>query len=572
MGKWGRGPLPRTFREDTLAGSLKPMRGSDAFLSLVVDEGVTHLFGNPGTTELPLMAALTRFPALDYVLGPQEAAVVAMADGYARASGRLALCNVHVAPGLGNAMGSLFNAMWVGSPLLITAGQHEIGHGLTEPMLYAPLEPIARPLVKWAVEVTRLADLPRAVRRAAKIALAPPTGPVFISLPGDVLNDEAEIDPGRRNRVDAANRPADTTLEALARQLLAAERPVVVCGHEVNTRRALEPAAELAELIGAAVYQDTIPSGAPFVSRHDCYLGMLSRDQRDVAQRLQAHDLLVCLGTDVLRMSVPGAMSPLPHDLPVVQIGERNAELAKNYPTDVAIQADVRETLSALNGVLRARRTGDQAAGAARRIDALRPVNWTAQRAALASSLESRTERPIDPDALMLRLAEVLPKDTIVVDEGLTSTRALPRLFPYHDAWSYYGLASGGIGFAVAGAIGIRLAVPDRPLVAVIGDGSAMYNIQALWTAAHLKLPMVYVIANNRGYRILKQRVRDGHGVEQAPGMDFTDPPIDFVALAASMGVTSRRIVSLDDVAPAVREALAHDGPTLLDVLVDDRV
>ena len=163
------------------------MRGSIAFLSLLADEGVTHLFGNPGTTELSMMAALPQCPAIDFVLGTQEAAVVAMADGYARASGRLAACNVHVAPGLGNAMGSLYNAMWVGSPLIVTAGQHEIGHGLTEPMLYAPLEPIARPLVKWAIEVTRIADLPRVIRRAAKIALAPPTGPVFLSLPGDVL-------------------------------------------------------------------------------------------------------------------------------------------------------------------------------------------------------------------------------------------------------------------------------------------------------------------------------------------------------------------------------------------------
>jgi benzoylformate decarboxylase len=549
------------------------MRGSTAFLSLLVDEGVTHLFGNPGTTELPLMAALPRFPEIDYVLGAQESAVVAMADGYARASGRLAVCNVHVAPGLGNAMGSLFNAMWVGSPLIVTAGQHEVGHGLTEPMLYAPLEPMARPHVKWAVEVTRLVDLPRAVRRAAKIALAPPTGPVFISLPGDVLNDDAEIDLGRRNRIDAGNRPADVTLDALAGRLLAADRPVLVCGHEVNTRRALEPAAELAELLGAAVYQDTIPSAAPFVSTHDCYLGMLSRDQRDVAQRLGNYDLMVCLGTDVLRMSVPGAVSPLPTGMPVVQIGERNADLAKNYPTEIAIQANVRETLLALNTVVSARRTLSQAAASASRIDALRPGNWSSQRAALAPVLEARADhRPLDPDALMHRIARVLPDDAIVVDEGMTSTRTLPQLFPYRDAWSYYGLASGGIGFAIAGAIGIRLAMPHRPLVAIIGDGSAMYNIQALWTAAHLQLPMVYVIANNRGYRILKQRVRANHGVDRYIGMDFTDPPIDFAALAAAMGVRSQRVTEPGDVAPALQQAIAHDGPTLLDVMVDDRL
>ena len=172
----------------------------------------------------------------------------------------------------------------------------------------------------------------------------------------------------------------------------------------------------------------------------------------------------------------------------------------------------------------------------------------------------------------MLRITDVLPDDAVVVDEGLTSSLALPKLFPYRDAWSYYGLASGGIGFAVAGAIGIRLAVPERPLVAVIGDGSALYNIQALWTAAHLRLPMVYVIANNRGYRILKQRVLAGHGVDRFIGMDFTDPPIDFAALAASMGVRSRRIDRPGDVGSALEEALGRDGPTLFDVMVDGRV
>ena len=547
------------------------MLGSHALLSLLADEGVTHLFGNPGTTELPLMAALPDFPQIDYVLGAQEAAVVAMADGYARASGRLAVCNLHVAPGLGNAIGSLYNAGWIGSPLLVTAGQHEIGHGLTEPMLYAPLEPMARPHVKWAVEATRLDDLPRIVRRAAKIALAPPTGPVFISLPGNVLTDDVDVDLGRRNRVEARTRPADAVLDALADRLLAARRPVVVAGHEVNTRAALAEAGELAELLGAGVYQDTIHTAAPFVSSHPCFLGALTRNQRDVAERLGVYDLLLCLGTDVLRTSVPGP-PPLPAGMPVVQVGERSADLAKNYPTELAVQADVRETLAALNGRLRARRPAGYEAAARGRIEALRPGNWSAAREAFVRSLPPDGGKPMHPDRLMQVLSESLPADAVVVDEGLTSSLALPRLWAYRDERSFYGLASGGIGFAVAGAVGIRLAVPDRPVVAVIGDGSALYNIQALWTAAHLRLPLVYVIANNRGYRILKQRVRAGHGVERFVGMDFDDPPVDFAGLAAAMGVRSRRVVDPDEVGPALNDALAHPGPTLLDVAVDGRI
>src|SRR5690242_14417437 len=194
-------------------GLSKPLTftGRAAFLQLLASEGVDTLFGNPGTTELAIMEALGAQSDLRYVLGLQEGIVMSMAEGYARASGRLAACNVHVAPGLGNAMGALYSAKFYGSPVLITAGQQEQGHGLLEPMLYDPLVPIAQPLVKWAVEVSRVQDLPRIVRRAAKVATTPPTGPVFISLPGDILDGEAELDLGRPTRVDATTRPSDAT-------------------------------------------------------------------------------------------------------------------------------------------------------------------------------------------------------------------------------------------------------------------------------------------------------------------------------------------------------------------------
>ena len=240
--------------------------GSHAFLSLLQSEGVGHMFGNPGTTELPIMDAMPDFADMQYVLGLQEALVVAMADGYARASGRLAAANVHVAPGLGNAMGSLYNAKWYGSPLIITAGQQEQGHGLTEPLLYDPLVPIATPMVKWAVEVNRLADMPRIVRRAAKIAMTPPTGPVFISLPGDILNDRAALDMTQSTRIDTRNRPSDAAIEQFAARLLAAKTPVIVAGHELASDGGFDEAAQLAEALGAPVYQQTVPYAAHFPS------------------------------------------------------------------------------------------------------------------------------------------------------------------------------------------------------------------------------------------------------------------------------------------------------------------
>ena len=245
----------------------RTMTGRAAFLQLLIDEGVTHLFGNPGTTELAIMEAVPQFPQLRYVLGLQESVVLGMADGFARASNRLVAVNLHCTPGLGHAMGALYSAKFSGSPLIITAGQYEIGYGLQEPLLYEPLVPIAQPLVKWAVEVTRVQDLPRIVRRAAKIAMTPPMGPVFISLPGNILDDEAELDFGSPTRVDASTRPSDEAIERLADRLLAANKPVLIAGRELANRGVMAEAGELATLLGAAVYQEPVPYNARFPSR-----------------------------------------------------------------------------------------------------------------------------------------------------------------------------------------------------------------------------------------------------------------------------------------------------------------
>lgn len=541
--------------------------GREAFLSILLDEGVDYLFGNPGTTELPVMAALPGLPQLQYVLGLQESIVVAMADGYSRASGKLTACNVHVAPGLGNAMGAIYNARWVGSPVIITAGQQEQGHGLTEPLLYDPLPPLADPLVKWSVEVTRLQDLPRILRRAAKIAMSPPTGPVFISMPGDILNASAELDLGRSSRVDAVVRPSDESIRALATRLTSADKLAIVAGHELATTDCLHEAGLLASALGAPVYQQTVIHGAHFHSLHDCYIGSLSRDQKRVRGILEQYDTLLFLGADVLRMSVDSDVEPLPEGVTVLQIAERAHELAKNYPADVAINAHPGETLRALIPVVQQLADPQQVASA---VATIKKDNWTTRRQALEQQLEGLgSASPINGDYLMRQIARALPDNAVLVDEGLTSSRYLTDLVAYRDAKSYFGLASGGIGFAVAGVVGMQLAQPDRPHVAVIGDGSSLYGIQALWTAVHLKLPITYIIANNRGYRILKQRVQAYHGTQEFIGMDFDDPAIDFVKLAESMGVTARRVVDAGELDQVLAESIASSETVLIDVCID---
>ncbi|MEM9027451.1 MAG: thiamine pyrophosphate-binding protein [Pseudomonadota bacterium] len=557
-----------------MARTANTITGRSAFLSLLKDEGISHLFGNPGTTELPIMDALPDHLDLKYVLGLQEAIVVAMADGYSRASGELVACNVHVAPGLGNAMGALYNAKFTGTPMILTAGQQELGHGLREPLLYDPLVPIAEPLVKWAVEVPRLEDLPLIVRRAAKIATTPPTGPVFISLPGDILNAEGAIDLGQSSRVESATRPSDELVRRLAERIVAANAPVIVVGDEVVKSDGLKAAVALAEAAGAAVWQQTIAYGSHYPSEHACYVGTLSRDQKTTHTQLAPYDLMIAIGTDPLRMSVWSSTEAKPDALAIIQIGLVDWDIAKNYAVDIGVQADVAETMRALVPALRDVGGQGFAGAAARRVKDIATDNWSARRRRLASRIaeSAAQETPISGDWLTLALAEALPDDCVFVNESLTSGRHVADLVPYKDRYSFHGLASGGIGWAVPAAVGIALAQSPRPVCCYVGDGSAMYGIQALWSAAHLKLPITFVIPNNGGYRILKQRLLAFHGNNRFIGMDLSEPELDFVGLAQSMGVPAHRVTNPSEVQSTLSAALRSGQPNLVEVMVDGSV
>jgi benzoylformate decarboxylase len=547
--------------------------GRSAFLALLKDEGITHLFGNPGTTELPIMHALKDHPDLTYVMAMQESLVVAMADGFSRASGKLVACNVHVAPGLGNAMGSLFNAKFTGTPMILTAGQQEQGHGLMEPVLYGPLVQMAEPLVKWAVEVTRLEDLPRIVRRAAKIATTPPTGPVFISLPGDILNSEAGIELGRSTRVDTRVKPSDEALQALVARILKAQHPVIITGDEIVKSDALQEAASLAETLGCAAYQSSTPYGASFLSESPSFMGALTRLQKQVRETLAPYDLMIVLGADPLRMSVYSEIDPLPDGLSIVQVGLVDRDLAKNYGAEIAIKADVKETLRALIPALKAAGGAALETRAKQGLAALATKNWTARRKPLIEQISKASDKsPIDADWLSLQVVEAMPDNAILVDEGLTSSRQMLALRPHRDRYGYHALASGGIGWGLPASVGVSLANPDRPVVCYSGDGSSMYSIQSLWTAANHKLPLTFIIVNNGGYRIIKQRLLAFHGDDHYVGMDFIDPPVDFTALAKSLGLEAIKITDPGQLKSALKSAFSRPGAKLIEVVVNNAV
>jgi len=546
------------------------MSGKRAFLDLLRQEGVDLVFGNPGTTELPLMDAFAVENDIRYILGLQEAALMAMADGYAQASGKLAVLNLHVAPGLGNAMGMLYDAQTAGSPILVTAGQQDTEYLVEEPVLSADLATLAKPFVKFSAQVERIKDLPILVHRAAKTALAPPTGPVFLSLPGDILKNDGDIELLEPTRVAPRVRGDIDAVNAAAELLARSDRPVIMAGDCVAQSRAHKELAALAELIGAPVYMEFVPNTASFPSSHPLYRGQITRSQQGVRDVLDKHDLLFSAGGDMFTWSLPSAVKPMPAGMTLIHLDTDPWQIGKSYPAKVGILGDPKATLPDLTAAVRERMSASAKAAAAARLKSATEAIAAEREAFRAKARALAGKTPVQPLALLEAIGAMLPKDAVVIEEILSSAPGARSLINSNDEQSFFGLRGGGIGWGLPAAIGARLALPDRPVVAMVGDGSAMYTVQALWTAAHYKLPIVWVIFNNTSYRILKQRLvmLRGHA-EQADrfvGMELTDPAVDFVGLARSLGIEAQRAKTVKDATDLIAQGLKSGSSLLIDV------
>ncbi len=545
------------------------MTGKQAFLEILKQEGVGFIFGNPGTTELPLMDALVREPAIRYVLALHESVAVAMADGFATASGDLAVANVHIAPGLGNALGMLYNAQKSGAPLLLTAGQHDQSFTATEPVVWADLPPMAAPFVKWSAEVRRAEDLPRLLRRATKTALSHPRGPVFLSLPVDVLNAERDFDLLCPTRIASGTVADRSAIDQAARLLANAERPLIVAGDAVALSDSLVELVELAELVGCPVINECMASTCAFPFTHPQYAGSMSRLAPQIRTLLSRHDLLFSVGADLFTLSLPDEIDPLPQGLTVVHLDQDPWELGKNYPAAVALQGDPKATLPELTEAFRRHTTPDGHAEAARRRAAAGAAHERVLKELNDRAAKDSAHTPISPLTLVQAIAANVPRDATVVEEVLSSVEGIRWFFPCADSKALFGMRGGGIGWGLPAAMGIKLALPGRPVVALLGDGSAMYTIQALWTAARESIAVVFVIFNNACYRILKQRVLSLKGFSACDdtfvGMDLDRPPIDHVALARSLGVPGEHVIKANDVGAALQRGFASGGPYLID-------
>jgi benzoylformate decarboxylase len=547
--------------------------GRHAFLEVLRQEGVEYIFGNPGTTELPLMDALVDRPDIKYILALQEAAAVGMADGYAQASGKVGVLNLHVSPGLGNALGVLYDSWRMKTPLLVTAGQQDQRYQLSEPVLWSELIPLIRMYAKWTWEPRSIKDLVTATRRALKVAMTPPTGMVFLSLPMDVLYGEGETELWTTPSTPTRLRADRAALEQAAALLLEARHPIMVVGDDVGASDALAEAATVAELLGARVFADTFPGRTDFPSDHPLYQGILVRSQPAVRAILEQADLMFAVGAEVFPFSLPSEVEPVPPSLIIVHMHSDPWEVGKNYPARVGIIGDLKASLPELVQIMRDKQTRGQQEEARRRAENAAQAKQTAFESLKSMAGEVSDRIPLAAAVLMHTIADTVPAETIIVDESITSGATLRDFLVRRTADSFYGMRGGGLGWGLPATIGVKLAQPGRPVLGIIGDGSTLYVNQALWTAAHYRIPVVWLICNNAQYMILKRRLHAYGGAaakaETYIGLDMVEPEIDFLALAQAMGVHGVRADTADTVSKALRDAISRDGPTLIDVPIE---
>jgi benzoylformate decarboxylase len=517
----------------------------EATFEMLRARGMTTVFGNPGSTELPM---LNDFPDdFRYVLGLQEAVAVGMADGFAQASGRVGHVNLHTAPGVGNAMGAIFNAQANKSPLLVTAGnQTRSLMTLQANLTNRDAARMPHPLVKWSYEPPRAEDVPHALARAIHVASLPPRGPAFVSVPMD--DWDAAVDDGavafQTSRSVSSNAAAD--VEELAQRLGKAASPVLVVGPDVDASGAWDACVALAEKQRLPVWATPAPGGGRigFPEDHPAFQGILPPAIGPVSEVLAGHDLVLVVGSSVFPYypNIPGPL--LPDGVSLLAVTSDPDEAAR-APMGDAIVGDVAATLSALLDAI-----GESGRDAPPQRPAPEEVELT---------------DPMSPSTAVRALASVFPEDGIVVLESPSATPAVRNQLRLSKPGSYYFGAGGGLGFGLAAALGVQLAQPERPVVCVVGEGSAQYAITAFWTAAAYRVPVTFLVLRNEEYSILKW-FGMLENVSGAPGLDL--PALDVAAVAAAYGVPSQRVSGRDELTEALRTAIGSGGPELVEVQV----
>jgi thiamine pyrophosphate-dependent acetolactate synthase large subunit-like protein len=549
--------------------------GRHAILEQFLADGLSVMFGNPGTVEQGFLDALRDYPELRYILTLQESVAVLMADGYARATKKPALVQLHSTPGVGNAVGALYQAKRGHSPLVVIGGDAGVKYMAMDAQMAGDLVAFMEPVTKWATMVTDVGSLLRVLRRAVKIAATPPMGPVYVCLPQDVLDAAAVENPLRASIPSTRVLPEPELLRQAAEWLVSANTPMIFVGDGVAFSGAQGELARVAELLGAEVWEaDAGEVNLDYT--HPLYRGMTGHMFGSSSLPITSRgDVNLICGTYVLPEVFPELGSIFARGSKTIHIDLNLYEIAKNHPVDLGMLGDPKLSLRALAQNIEALLTPERREAAAKRTAQVASQKKQSRDREIAQDQARRDDTPIRMSRFVEELAAQLPEDAIIFDEALTNSPPLSRYLPPRRGETYFLTRGGSLGVGIPGAIGVSVANPGKTVVGFTGDGGAMYTIQALWSAARHNLPAKFVVCNNRSYRLLqlniaqywRERQIDQH--EFPLSFDLSHPVLRFDQMAIAMGVAAARVEKPWEIAPAIRSALAHPGPFLIDLVLE---
>lgn len=552
------------------------MKGKQILAEMLRAEGVRYVFGNPGTPEAPLLDVLQDYPEIGYIVALQEASVVGMADGYARYTQRPAFASVHISVGFANALSGLYNAYRGGTPLILSAGQSDTRHTLHEPTLWSDMTVVARNYTKWSAEVPHAENLEPVLRRAFKVAKTPPTGPVFLDFPWNVLDEEAEADIVPASKGYHRMRPDPEGLSKAVALLSRAQNPIMFVGDRLAQSGGADEAVRTAELLGVPV-QALSYSEVSFPTGHPQFLGTVATSfpTRSLKERLNSYDVILAVGCNLITQTNYAPEPLLRTDGPrVIHMDSSAWEIEKRYPVTVGLICDPKAGMAELVQALEAEMTPTARQAARQRAANVAHAKERQRQAFQKRVKETWDNTPVSVERLMYELAQAIPKDTIVADESITSRGALMQAVEFNRIGDYLGARGGGLGWGMPAPLGIKLAAPERPVVSVVGDGAAMYTVQALWTAARYNIPVVYVICNNRSYKILKQAMLHYlAGTEresQFVGMSFYEKPIELWRIAESFDLLGISVERPEALRPALDRAFSAGKAAVVDVHIEE--
>lgn len=552
--------------------------GRFAIIEQLLADDIHYMFGNPGTVEEGFLDAIGNYPDFQYIFGLQETIAVAAADGYARVTQRPAVVQLHTGVGLGNGVGMLYQAMRGHAPLVVIAGDAGTQYEAMDAQMAVDLVGIAQPVTKWAARVAHPSSLLRMLRRAIKMAATPPAGPVFLALPMDVLdapNDEEVV----RTSIPATRvTAAQDQIEEAAVMLAGASRPMIIMGDGVAFSGASGELTTLAEVLGAGVWGAN-SSQVNMPQSHPLFQGLLGHmfGSDSSAITSQADVVLIC-GSYVFPEVFPALTEVFARDARVIHIDLNLYEIAKNFPVDLGLLGDPKASLAKLTEALNAAMSPQQKEAARARGEQLKAAETERREGQLQEDRAVRDAVPLHMSRFAEELVARLPKDAIVFDEALTNSPEVTRYLLPSAPGHYFQTRGGSLGVGIPGAIGIKLAHPEKTVLGFTGDGGSLYTIQALWSAAHHKVDAKFVICNNHSYLILKLNILQYWQERELPAHDFpasfdiAEPDIDYAQMAKAMGVEGERVETPEQIGPAIERALAHQGPYLIDLVLTNEV